>query len=190
MIDLLEDQADKWGLPRNPTVSLYGQPLKLLVYDSGVRYSKGFGITNTGRVVARIDTTECIIEFLNADLQLRPFSIIQSYEELRDGPYYAQFLECGEGLFYALAQNPCLMIVETWKCDQGFMNKSPRAWAFAIDIYTNEPGLPRKIAQRLNSHYTNGIIAYTNWTRVFNTFKMLSERYVCIDTWRTLLDGE
>jgi hypothetical protein len=184
--EIIEEEANALGLQADPSVSLFGQPLKLLKGEPDAADLAIFLlIRGFYSVKPIIDTPTHVRGYLEGDLQLQRVTPEQSIKELWDGPYYAQFREPATNLFYTFAPDPALLVVITGKASSTFLS-SARDYAFAVDIYTNEPSIPRGIARHLNSLYEGGIVGYTDWYKVEDLFDVLPAD--CIKTWCRLLD--
>jgi hypothetical protein len=185
LVEIIEGEADELGLPKDPTVSLFGQPLKMLPGSpdaADIAIFVFFAASYSMKPV--IDTPMQIRGYMESALHLRRCKPELSIKELRDGPYYAQFREPATNLFYTFAPDPALLVVVTGK-NHGSWSTKASDYAFAVDIYTNEKSIPRGIARHFNSLYENGIVASTDWNQVHYVFGVPAGD--CIETWQHLI---
>nr|MDO8110390.1 hypothetical protein [Candidatus Sigynarchaeota archaeon] len=189
LIELIEEEADQLGLPKEPSVSLFGQPAKIFggkKLPSGVFFNVDKEFNPRADTPAHaIDTPEYITGFMETELQLKRYSPSTSFKELQDGPYYARFAEPFTNLTYTFSPEPLLLVVVTGKSPV-LPVLSVKDFAFALDIYAIEASLPRAIARYVNSQYEKGILAYSNWGRVQQLFNVNSKD--CIEAWRKVLE--
>lgn len=187
LVEIIEGEADELGLPKDPTVSLFGQPLTMLPGSPDAADIAIFVFfPGSYSMASIIDTPMHVRGFMETGLRLKREKPEMSIKELRDGPFYAQFREPATNLFYTLAPDPAVLVVVTGKCPGAWQSKA-RDYAFAVDIYTNEAYIPRGIARYLNSFYQNDIINSTNWDQVQKMFDVPPKE--CIETWRRLTES-
>jgi len=188
LVEVIEGEADALGLPKDPTVSLFGQPLKMLPGSPDAADIAIFVfITASYSMKPVIDTPMHIRDYFEGALHLQRCKPELSIKELSDGPYYAQFREPATNLFYTFTPDPAVLVVITGK-SPGSRSGKASDYAFAVDIYTNATNIPRGIARHLNSLYMNGIVSSTNWDLVQSSFQVTQEE--CIETWRRLIGSE
>ncbi len=188
LVEIIEEEADKLGLSKDPNVSLFGQPLKMLPGSpdaADIAIFVFFAASYSMKPV--IDTPMHIRGYLEGALHLQRSKPELSIKELWDGPFYAQFREPATNLFYTFAPDPALLVVVTGK-SQGSWSTKASDYAFAVDIYTNATNIQHGIARHLNSLYTNGIVASTDWDRVHYIFGVPPKD--CIETWRRLIESK
>nr|MDO8112618.1 hypothetical protein [Candidatus Sigynarchaeota archaeon] len=187
LVEIIEEEADQLGLPKEPSVSLFGQPLKLLPGSPEAADIAIFlFLTTIYSPAPVIDTPVHIRGFMENALHLERFIPEISIKELRNGPYYAQFREPATNLTYTFSPEPSLLVVVTGKCLKNTFLTAEN-FAFALDIYMNDANVPREIALYVDSQYEYGVVAHSDWARVQQIFNVTSKE--CIEAWRKLIEG-
>lgn len=184
LVEIIEGEADELGLPKDPTVSLFGQPLKMLPGDPDAADIAIFVFfPGSYSMASVIDTPLYVRGYMESELKLKREKPELSIKELRQGPFYAQFREPTTNLFYTIAPDPAVLLVVTGKCPGAWQSKA-KDYAFALDIYTNDEHIPRGIARYLNALYKGGIVNSTNWAQVQRLFEVDTKK--CMAVWQEM----
>ena len=100
LVEIIEGECDELGLPKDPTVSLFGQPLNVLPGKPDAGDIASFIVfPGASSLSAVIDTPTYVSGYMEAELRLKREKPELSIKELRDGLFYVQFREPATNLF-------------------------------------------------------------------------------------------